>query len=320
MKNGVPTTAGAGPGPLKFQTLVQRAQAPNQRLALPSRVNFVVQRMESDQLLSKEEVDKKYKEGNTTVSIDQTIDGLGKKISGWGWTRTTGGTSTSSNRVLATYTNTGGDTITVTTDIGFDGDGKVYAEYVGHDGSKGGGWISFTSETGTTAQQGYMQTDGAVQGKGIGTIVSYEGAVLLKGIGIKTVKCMANQNSVGILRTAQSGSSGCCSCLPCFLTTACIQARDLPDDCAELTVLRGFRDGYLSENTERKSMVAEYYEIAPEIVEAIQSTPDSGSEFESIYDTISFCVRLIRGEQFEQALEAYRAMVQRLKQKYLVAA
>jgi hypothetical protein len=333
MKNGVFTAPGARPGPLKFQTLVQRAPAPNQRLALPPRVNSIVQRMESTSLLSstssgsstdylsKEEADKKYKEGNTTVSIDQTIDGLWKRISPWGWIRTPGGPSTSSPRVLATYTNTAGDTITVTTDIGFDGDGKVYANYVGHNGLRGGGWISFTTETSTTAQQGYMKTDDAIQGKGIGTIVSYEGALLLKGIGIKTVKAMANKNSIGILRAAQSGSSGSsswCSCLPCFLTTACVQARDLPDDCAELTVLRGFRDGYLSENAERKSMVAEYYEIAPEIVEAIQATPDSRREFESIYETISLCVRLIRGEQFEQALEAYRAMVQSLRQKYLV--
>src|SRR6185295_8850185 len=31
----------------------------------------------------------------------------------------------------------------------------------------------------------------------------------------------------------------------CFITTACAQAQGLPDDCEELTVLRGLRDDYI---------------------------------------------------------------------------
>ena len=36
----------------------------------------------------------------------------------------------------------------------------------------------------------------------------------------------------------------------CFLTSACTEARGLPDDCHELTVLRAFRDGYLRSQPE----------------------------------------------------------------------
>ena len=36
----------------------------------------------------------------------------------------------------------------------------------------------------------------------------------------------------------------------CFLTSACTEARGLPDDCHELTVLRSFRDGYLRSQPE----------------------------------------------------------------------
>ena len=39
----------------------------------------------------------------------------------------------------------------------------------------------------------------------------------------------------------------------CFLTSACVAARGLPDDCAELTALRAFRDGYVRSQPEGES-------------------------------------------------------------------
>ena len=44
----------------------------------------------------------------------------------------------------------------------------------------------------------------------------------------------------------------------CFLTSACTEARGLPDDCHELTVLRAFRDGYLRSQPEGEAEIAEY--------------------------------------------------------------
>ena len=44
----------------------------------------------------------------------------------------------------------------------------------------------------------------------------------------------------------------------CFLTSACTEARGLPDDCHELTVLRSFRDGYLRSQPEGEAEIAEY--------------------------------------------------------------
>ena len=55
----------------------------------------------------------------------------------------------------------------------------------------------------------------------------------------------------------------------CYLTTACVNTKNLPDDCMELTVLRSFRDGYLVNQPGGKGEVQEYYRTAPKIVEVI---------------------------------------------------
>lgn len=112
---------------------------------------------------------------------------------------------------------------------------------------------------------------------------------------------------------ASRSSSWCC----CFLTTACVEARGLPDDCEELTVLRAFRDGYLSASDERRALVERYYEIAPGIVDAIAASPARLQEHERIYDTVAHCVELIRQERPAEALNGYRALVETLEREYL---
>ena len=52
----------------------------------------------------------------------------------------------------------------------------------------------------------------------------------------------------------------------CFLTSACVEAKGLPDDCRELTVLRNFRDTYLKASADGQRDVCEYYHVAPMIV------------------------------------------------------
>lgn len=49
----------------------------------------------------------------------------------------------------------------------------------------------------------------------------------------------------------------------CFLTSACVEAKGLPDDCSELSVLRHFRDSYLAGIEEGKAEICEYYHVAP---------------------------------------------------------
>ena len=52
----------------------------------------------------------------------------------------------------------------------------------------------------------------------------------------------------------------------CFITTAVCEAEGKPDDCAELTAFRRFRDGWLSQQPDGPALIEEYYEIAPAIV------------------------------------------------------
>ena len=104
----------------------------------------------------------------------------------------------------------------------------------------------------------------------------------------------------------------------CFLTSACTEARGLPDDCHELTVLRAFRDGYLRSQPECEAEIAEYYAVAPKIVDAIRSKADAVEAFDAIYrELVEPCVAMIeRGENVE-AHALYRSYVLRLKKHYI---
>ena len=105
----------------------------------------------------------------------------------------------------------------------------------------------------------------------------------------------------------------------CFLTSACVEAKNLPDDCRELTVLRSFRDNYMR-NTERGSEeICEYYHVAPAIVEKIKALPDAVSIFENIYNQLVLpCVELIDRGENELAHSKYRDYVNMLRAQYSV--
>ncbi|MBX4190226.1 hypothetical protein KW791_02950 [Candidatus Parcubacteria bacterium] len=99
----------------------------------------------------------------------------------------------------------------------------------------------------------------------------------------------------------------------CFLTSACILAAGLPDNCAELTVLRRFRDTYMLTFDEGRAEVKEYYLLAPGIVKKISSRPDSQAIYHKIYTEIVVpCVNYIHLGQLELARLLYKQGVKRL--------
>lgn len=103
----------------------------------------------------------------------------------------------------------------------------------------------------------------------------------------------------------------------CYLTTACVNYKGLSDDCYELTILREFRDGYMSEMAHGKDDVREYYEKAPQIVKAIDSCANKELEYESIYSGVIVpCVQMIENGNNEGAYILYKDMVNRLQEKY----
>ena len=98
-----------------------------------------------------------------------------------------------------------------------------------------------------------------------------------------------------------SGTSGC------FLTSACVKAAGLPDDCEELTTLRWFRDNYMRNAPGGEEDIQNYYRIAPEIVSAINRRDDARSIWDNIYhELIIKCVRLIRTGDLEGTYQAYK--------------
>ena len=103
----------------------------------------------------------------------------------------------------------------------------------------------------------------------------------------------------------------------CYLTTACTQARGLPDDCAELETLRAFRDGYLAAQPGGPALIERYYETAPRIVDDIQACADADARLEAIYQVVRGCVDDINASRPHAALSAYAAMVEGLTAAHL---
>ncbi|MFP4646379.1 MAG: ABC transporter substrate-binding protein [Candidatus Acetothermia bacterium] len=104
----------------------------------------------------------------------------------------------------------------------------------------------------------------------------------------------------------------------CFLTTACVEARKLPDDCHELTTLRDFRDEFVRGLRQGDQIIQEYYEIAPKIINKIDGLKRSSEVYEELYrKLVQRSVELIELGRKREAFENYRSIVQELKRRYL---
>lgn len=107
------------------------------------------------------------------------------------------------------------------------------------------------------------------------------------------------------------------SSIGCFLTSACTEARGLPDDCEELTTLRAFRDGYMKSFPQGQVDICQYYHIAPVIVDKIHALPNANEIWERIYnELVRPCVDLIRRGDNELAYAKYRNYVRQLQKQY----
>ena len=104
----------------------------------------------------------------------------------------------------------------------------------------------------------------------------------------------------------------------CFITSACVEAMGLPDDCEELTTLRQFRDNWLAKQPGGQEEIEEYYRIAPRIVKAIRTKNEAKDVFSSIYRSMVLpCVTAIKSGREEDTWELYRNMTKKLQLDYL---
>lgn len=109
----------------------------------------------------------------------------------------------------------------------------------------------------------------------------------------------------------QSSSSGC------FLTSACVSAKGLPDDCYELQVLRNYRDNWLSKAEGGLAAISYYYIVAPKIVAAIDKLDECNEIYDMIYDKmIRPCVEFIEQKKYLEAFELYRSFTLQLGKQY----
>ena len=111
---------------------------------------------------------------------------------------------------------------------------------------------------------------------------------------------------------ANSGSSGSSGC---FLTTACVEHKGLPDDCRELTAMRKCRDEWLVNQPGGQDEIDEYYRIAPCIVGRIKARPDAAAVLEQLYqEYILPCVEAIEAGEMAKAHDLYKMMVEKVKE------
>lgn len=104
----------------------------------------------------------------------------------------------------------------------------------------------------------------------------------------------------------------------CYLTTACVTYKGLPDNCEELTILRHFRDTYLINKPNGKDLIAMYYDKAPYILANIHKRKKEEEDMilRSIYGIVRECVDAILKGDNEFAFHAYCDMVVKLDAKY----
>ena len=104
----------------------------------------------------------------------------------------------------------------------------------------------------------------------------------------------------------------------CFITTAVCRHDHKPDDCAELTAFRSFRDGFLRSCPDGPDLIEEYYDVAPAIVLHIELSQNREAVYDNIRDQYLVpCYEDIRQGRLHQCKERYTTMVRTLEQEYL---
>lgn len=110
------------------------------------------------------------------------------------------------------------------------------------------------------------------------------------------------------------GSSG-----GCFITTAVCSRQKKPDDCYELTMFRGFRDGWLSSQNQGPKLIDRYYEVAPTIVRLIENEENPDSIYRKIYyDYLVPCLEHLEKSEYQECKDKYERMVENLCNEYLL--
>lgn len=104
----------------------------------------------------------------------------------------------------------------------------------------------------------------------------------------------------------------------CYVTTAVCNSLGKDENCYELSLLKDYRDGFLSNEPDGEALIKEYYNIAPTIVNRINKCSDSHEQYEEIYKTyLSPCIEMIENGQNADCKKMYVNMIRTLQEKYM---
>lgn len=104
----------------------------------------------------------------------------------------------------------------------------------------------------------------------------------------------------------------------CYITTAVCKSLGKADDCAELTLMRNYRDEYLARQEDGADVIEEYYDIAPTIVKRIAKREDADAVYREIWQKyLNPCISLIKADRLEECRDMYMDMVRSLREKYI---
>lgn len=101
----------------------------------------------------------------------------------------------------------------------------------------------------------------------------------------------------------------------CYLTSACMRhmQENFDDNCEELTILRWFRDNFVS-----KEDIEYYYKIAPSIVKTIDNIENNDLIYNYIYeDIVVACVNAIKQNNYEFAYNRYKNSILVLQEQFV---
>lgn len=103
----------------------------------------------------------------------------------------------------------------------------------------------------------------------------------------------------------------------CIVSTACVRAKGLPDNCVELETLRRFRDSWVVSHINGIEEIEDYYTFAPVVVDNINRRSDAVHIYELIYtEVIQKCVNYIFVGQNDKAYQLYKNSMLTLREHF----
>lgn len=103
----------------------------------------------------------------------------------------------------------------------------------------------------------------------------------------------------------------------CFITTATTNSIGLGDNSAELNTFRHFRDNWIFNQKDGKKIIADYYKIAPSIVDKISAEENNNAIYKELWSDYlkQTLLHINKGRNIE-AMKTYVSMVKFLQTRY----